>query len=354
MPTLSPARPRTCGTRILLGEAIRRLATDAAPGVPGMPRRTLLCELGVHGHEIEHAAIARFLSRPERGAAWAHWSEGSAPSCTAWEACPRTGDAPGQACGLFTGHPGACTFALDRALVENETRVRRISAALTVLADHADHEYESVLEAGHDSVLLAWDELRARRVWERLTPWDQAAVHRIVSRAEISHTTHDRAGVVNRLVQGSDQLTRLWDAGELPGGKDAAVLCEALTRLPASWQAVVLGGQRSPKSRSSAPRVPLGEAVQAAAERAGAGLEPPEPGPRWRTDWDDVDDRRRGAAVSDRLARLPYGWRVDAIRRTAYGLDALGASHEAALAINMLRSYGVYLAWNAPDTNKEH
>lgn len=350
MATLSPARPRTCGTRILLGEAIRCLATDAAPGVPGMARRTLICELGVHGPEIEHAAIARFLCRPQQGAVWTHWAQETAPSCTTGQDCPRTTDEPGQACALFTGHPGACTFALDSALAEDRTRVKRIRAALTVLADHTHHEYESVLAAGHDSMLLAWDELRAQGVWDRLTAWDQAAVPRIISHAYVSRSSRDRPRIVNRILQGSDQLARLRNTGELPGGKEAAVLCKALTRLPTIWQAVVLGGQRAPKSGNSTPRVPLDEAVQAAARHAAAGRTPPEPGPQWRTDWDDVDDRCRGTQEAARLTKLPYGWRVDAVRRIAHGMDACAAVHDADMGINMLRGYGVYLAWCALDS----
>lgn len=349
MPALSPALPRTCGLRIPVGEAIRRLAHDAAPGAPGMTRRTLLCELGAHDAGTEHAAIARLLHRPQGGAAWVHWAEATNPSCTAREDCPRSGEVPGQTCALFTGHRGACSFALDSALAEDETRIGRIDDARSVLIHHTLHEDTAVLRAGFDSVLLAWDELRARRIWDRLAAWDQAAVLLIVSRAQMPPTAQDRAGIVDRLVQDSELLTRLWLAGELPNGQDAVTLCEALTRLPAGWQAVVLGGQRAPKAHRSTPRVPLDEAVRTAAGLAAAGADPPEAGRAWEADWDDTDDRRQGASAATRLVRLPFGWRVDAVRRIAHGLSALGAGHEAAMAINLLRGYGVYLAWNAPD-----
>ncbi|MFB7597612.1 hypothetical protein [Streptomyces sp. NPDC056160] len=312
-----------------------------------MPRRSLICELAVHGRGTEHGAIARILHRPQQGAVWAHWTDGTAPSCTAREVCPRIGDDLGQACELFARHHGDCTFALGNALAEDETRGQRISAALTVLAGHAHHEYGNILEAAHDSLLLSWDELRAQRIWDRLAPWDQAVVYRIMTSADFSQ--HGRERAVDRILRGSHQLARLRDAGALPGGKEAAVLCDALTQLPAEWQAVVLGGQRAPKRASSTPRVPLGEAVQAAAEDIAAGKTPPEPRLRWDSHWDDVDDRRRGGSEAARLARLPYGWRVDVVRRIAHGVDALTAGHEAAMAVNMLRSYGVYVAWTGMD-----
>ncbi|MFF1712212.1 hypothetical protein [Streptomyces sp. NPDC058268] len=320
-----------------------------------MPRHTLICELGAHGPETEHAAVARFLHRPQRGSAWAHWAGEATPWCSARTDCPRIGEGPRQDCALFAGHPGVCTYALDSALAEDETRQRRIDDALAVLAGHTHVESETVRRAGHDSVLLAWDELRARRIWDQLAVWDQAAVLRIVSRAEIPATARDWTGIVDRLVRDTEQMIRLWagdGTGALPGGKEAATLHEALTRLPQVWQAVVLGGQRAPKFHDSTPRTPLDEAVQAAIAQAEAGCVPPPPGPRWRTDWDDVDDRHHGAARAEGLTRLPYGWQVDAVRRIADGTDALSAGAEAGLAINMLRSYGVYLAWNARDGSR--
>ncbi|MFD4476027.1 hypothetical protein ACFWPU_07915 [Streptomyces sp. NPDC058471] len=58
--------------------------------------------------------------------------------------------------------------------------------------------------------------------------------------------------------------------------------------------------------------------------------------------------RERGNLVGERLARLPYGWQVDAVRSIALGTDALSAVSDAALTINIIRSYSLYLAWNAP------
>ncbi len=224
-------------------------------------------------------------------------------------------------------------------------RVERIADALSVLAVFGHHNVSTVLAAAHDATLLTWDELRARRIWAGLAEHDRASVYRLVGRAESVRTM--RAHLVAELARDAAEVGLLWapgSPGRLPCGEDAEALLTALAHLPREWRVAVLGGQRPPRS----PRTPLDEAVRYAVQQAEAGLAPPPAARDWAAEWDREEDRARGDLVGERLARLPYGWQVDAVRRMALGTDALAAVSDAALTINIIRAYGVYLAWNAP------
>jgi hypothetical protein len=94
--------------------------------------------------------------------------------------------------------------------------------------------------------------------------------------------------------------------------------------------------------------MPLDEAVDWASCHASEGPPPPPAGTDWQAEWDRKEDERRGEITSGRLAKLPYGWRVDAVRRIALGEDALTAVADAALSINVIRLYGIYQACNGP------
>jgi hypothetical protein len=347
---MDPVLPPTCGTRIPVMEPARSRAYVVAPGVAGMARRTLICGLSSHEPPTEHAAVARPLYPPQRNAVWAHWSGSTAPFFTVREGCPHSGtDADRQVCALFAGHGGLCTFAFDRTPAIDATRVDRIGEALAVLDEHARHEHEAVWRAGHDAGLLTWDELRARRIWDRLAPWDQAAVFGVVSQADVSRAGRGPNGSVEHLARDIRELTGLW-AGSgpagLPGGQEAAELWELITRLPEQWQAVVLGEQLAPHSRRT---VPLDTAGRSAAAQASAGQTPPEPGAGESSKWNDMDARERGAVEATRLARLPHGWTVDGVRRAVLGRGELSAGF-AAMAINLLRGYGIDVRLPHPDT----
>lgn len=340
---MSPTPP-ACGTRIPAMEQTElRRAYEVMPGVAGMAYRTLICALSSHEPHTEHAAITRPLHPPQANTVWAHWTGTSEQFYTTYGICPRTGADPDRrVCALFASHPGLCTFAFGGAPSMDATRADRIGNALAVLDGHALHEPERVRRAAHDAALLAWDELRARRIWEQLQPWDQAAVYWAISQVTTVEACSGRADVIERLARDTRDLTRLWAGNgpaSLPVGPEAAELWELFTRLPEQWQAVVLGEQRAAFSRKMAP---FDTAVRTAAAHATAGHAPPEPGAGDRSKWDDEDARKQGAAEAPRLARLPYGWRVDCVRRAVLGRGELSAG-SAAMAINTLPGYGIHL-----------
>jgi hypothetical protein len=346
--TVSPALSPTCGTRLPVMELAWRRAYDVAPGVAGLAYRTLTCVLGSHDSRTEHAAVARPLHPPQGTTVWAHWGDTAGPSLVVSMGCPDGADVDRQECGLFTGHPGLCTFAFGNTPAVDSTRMKRIEWALSVLDDHTCHEHETVWLAGHDAALLTWDELRARRIWERLAPWDQAFVYWVISHAGVPWTGRHRAGSMARFVRDARKLTGLCvgvGPAALPGGEEAAGLWESITRLPETWQAVVVGEQRAPHRRST---MPFAAAVREVATQAVAGKRVPEPGASDCSKWDDQSARERGALEASRLARLPHGWAIDAVRRTILEGGELSAS-DAAMAINRLRNYGIDLRVFVPE-----
>lgn len=343
---MPPARsPRTCGVRIPVTANLRAHSLAARADVPGMPRGSVVCELTEHGPE-QHAGLIRPLARPEGGAVWATWTTPAEVVCLALYECGKHGEDQERPCSLFGAHPGPCTYNRDDALVEDPSRAALIAAALDVLAGADQQEGPAVQAAAHDAALLTWDELRARRIWAALPPCDRAAMYRLLARAASVHATHTSGA--GELAGDVAQMTRLWAPSSprrLPHGDTAAHLLDALDRLPPQWQTLVLGGQRIHRYLD---RMPLDEAVEWAARHASEGLAPPPAAPDWYAEWDRKEDEKRGATTRERLAKLPNGWRVDAVRRIALGADALGAVADAALSINVIRGYGIYRAWNAP------
>jgi hypothetical protein len=320
-----------------------RRAYEVMPGVAGIAYRTLICALSGHEPHTGHAAVARPLHPPQSAMVWAHWTATGEPLYTGQKACPHTGaDAERGACALFAGHPGLCTFCFSSVPSMDGTRAERIHSALAVLDGHALHEHGRVWRAGHDAALLAWDELRARRIWEHLQPWEQAAAYWAISQVSALDTGRSLAGAPERLARDITDLTMLWPPGGppgLPGGAEAAELWELFARLPEEWQALVLGEQRATFSRRP---VHLEYGIRNAAAQATAGHAPPEPGARDSTKWEDEDARARGAAEAPRLARLPYGWQVEGVRRAVLGRGDFSAG-SASMAINTLRGYGIDL-----------
>ncbi|MBT1190085.1 hypothetical protein HET69_40460 [Streptomyces sp. CJ_13] len=147
----------------------------------------------------------------------------------------------------------------------------------------------------------------------------------------------------------------------LPGATEAAELDTRLWKLPAAWQVSVLGDQHQrmpPTSRwdgtapdEPSPRRPFHAALGAAEEQAARGEQPPQVEADWptwslrRTDLEALTER--GTRTGKRLSRLPYGWRVDAVRRIQDGTNALSAASSPAGDINVLRSYGLWFgSWN--------
>lgn len=344
-PAPTRTRPRTCGARIPVSEALRTQAHADRCSVPGIAHSSIMCVLAEHSRD-GHWGIARQFDTPQAGAVWATWTDDEVPRCLAKETCPRTGPTPQDTCALFSDHPGICSFSLDATLAENPRRAGRIGAALKILAACESHDQQTVYAAAHDATLLTWDELRAG-IWTILPDSDQAAVYRLLSRTDSVRTMTPHA--VMSHASDVTEVTRLWSPSSpcrLAHGEMAEAHLKILEVLPAQWQALVLGGQRSPVN--AARRTPLDEALRASSQQAHAGQAPPPAGRNWEVDWDRQQDRETGARMAAGLARLPRGWRVDAMRRMAAGTDAVTAVSDAVLAINILRVFGLRFAWNAP------
>ncbi len=114
---------------------------------------------------------------------------------------------------------------------------------------------------------------------------------------------------------------------------------------------MVLGGQRDNRHEA---RTPFNKAVAWAARHSSEGLAPPPPEDDWKAEWDRKEDERQGATTGDRLATLPAGWQVDAVRRIALGEDALGTVAAATLSLNVICGYGVDRASSDPGRTGQH
>jgi len=339
---VSPAPPRrTCGARIAVTTDLRAHSLAARPEIPGMPRSSVVCELTEHGPG-QHAGLIRPLARPEGGAVWATWTTPDEVVCLAMYDCGKHSKGEERPCSLFGAHPGPCSYDRDDALVEDPARAARIDAALVVLAEADQHGGPGVQSAAHDAALLTWDELRARQIWTGLPACDQAAMYRLLALADSLRATRASvASTASELAGDVAQMTRLWEPSSpqrLPHGDSAEALLDVLDRLPRQWRTLVLGGQREDRHEA---RMPLAEAVAWAARHSSEGLAPPPAEDDWKAEWDRKEDERRGATTSERLAKLPPGWQVDAVRRIALGGDALSTLAAAALSINVICGYGV-------------
>ncbi|MFC4642350.1 hypothetical protein ACFPEU_09285 [Streptomyces mangrovi] len=315
-----------------------------------MPRGSVMCELTEHGPE-QHAGRIRPLARPEGGAVWATWTTPDEVVCLALYDCAKHSKDQERPCSLFGAHLGPCSLARDDALVEDPARAARIDAALGVLTEADQHDMPAVRSAAHDAALLTWDELRARRIWTKLPACDRAAMYRLLARADSLRSTRASvASTASKLAADVAQMTQLWEPyspQRLPDGDTAAALLDTLDRLPPEWRTLALGGQRERRYQA---RMPLDEAVAWADRHSSEGLAPPPPEDDWTAEWDRKEDKRQGATTSERLAKLPTGWQVDAVRRIALGADALGTIGHTAISINVIRLYGVDRA--LPDTGR--
>ncbi|MBV9022298.1 MAG: hypothetical protein JO362_00485 [Streptomycetaceae bacterium] len=358
---MSSTRPRICGARIALTQDMWRPAYDAGPGKPGLVRGSLVCELAEHAATGQHCGVARRFPGPLGGAAWALWVDGGEPSFVARDDCARTGALPAgaqESCLLFERHPDPCMSAQD-AYAQSPTRLPRAFEALKALGEAGRHEPAAVRAAAEEAALLTWDELRSRDVWAVLAGWEHAAVYRLMSWAHSRTLTPDvLSGLVRELTGFVRHCEARTPSAARPGagGEEAVVMLDRLGALPEPWQAAVLGDQReetrgpalsfSHAPRRSRPRPGLDQALADAAESSARG-EPPPPA-AGRYEWDLADRRRLGATAYERLVRLPHEWQVDAVRQIAAGTEAISAVSDAAGSINIIRGFGVYLAWNAP------
>jgi len=358
-PMKPPATLLTCGARI---RVTPRLLAAAGETGSGPLRQSVQCPLAVHDRG-PHWGILRDAAGTQPQA-WTIWSRPvgtTALTPHTLPACPHTPD-----CRLFADNPGPCPPHFDTTLREDPARPVLVETALKTLTAHAgtgptgDGTSEAE-QAAHDAALLTWDELRARpRIVRDLPESDLAALHRLISRSA-SVPALDPAGV-QEFVREVTEVTRLWipgAVGRLPHGASAAFWLNILELLPPVWQAAVLSDrpeqilppEQSPQRLAlvtgPGPRIVFHEVLEHARRQAAIGQDPPTPVPDREFGGYRKQDHRLGADLAGRLACLPHGWRVDAVRRITRGTPTLTAVSEPAQAINILRGYGIRLAWNA-------
>ncbi|MER5887786.1 hypothetical protein ABT160_28555 [Streptomyces sp. NPDC001941] len=363
MSTSPSALVRTCGVRIRVPETLQ-LALWAAHEERGIVRHSVLCELAEHLAEQCHAGVGRLLHHRPDQAVWVLWDDDpdSEPQCLALKDCANRADphASQDSCNLYTDHPGPCGHQLDTVRPDSH-RLGLVDAALTVLKEPDRHSPLALSRAAHDAALLPWDELRARRLWPRLSPADQAAVYHHIS---LPAGPYIGPFLAQRIVQNAPRITGLWQPGAdtLRGGAEQAEqLLEALEKLPDEWRSMVLGLQRYPKTAYTArgrcedgqARTPLDVALSAAQRDADAGRALPAPAADASSLQDRAEDRHRGGELWHVLRELPYGWQVEAIHRIHHGKSALSAIGSMTEALDRIRSYGISLGrYAAPDLDR--
>ncbi|MFJ9468305.1 hypothetical protein [Streptomyces caniferus] len=212
---------------------------------------------------------------------------------------------------------------------------------------------------------LAWDELKARDLWGALPEHDQAAMHRALT---IGHciSSHGAFGTDPLRYWGSDlddlrtevAYFATWCKPSEPDrwpealdrsqrAAEALRLYTEFRELPAQWQRTVLS-RLEPEphyewENTPAPTLPtLGDACAEATERVARGESPNYPAPR-----PSYGARICPHELYDRFEALPPGWQIEAFRHMATGVTPLRAASDMGIAINIVRVFGVRLAWNA-------
>ncbi|GLF96510.1 hypothetical protein [Streptomyces yaizuensis] len=248
------------------------------------------------------------------------------------------------------------------------TLVDELRSSLDVLSQWTTYPWPDVATiAGHTGTAVR-DALTACGVWDRLPECERAAAHwcladslrlrhawtQAVERAGYEPlVARFRADVAHFAAKCDPHGAARWpeaDPERVHQGEIAVYLWGAFRRLRAEWRASVLDQvapvEPPPVLLTGAPRpaAPLARPTLAAAlALAGAKAERDQDPPPRRSGSRTYDT----AVVADRIGRLPTGWQVETVRRIAAGADPLIVSSEAAQAINMLRSVGVRIGWNA-------
>ncbi|MGY3677400.1 hypothetical protein [Streptomyces sp. TE33382] len=353
--------PRTCGSRTPVTFGMHRAIHGAAPGSVGTTRVSMVCELAEHTCTSPHWGVVLEFTNGS-GAVWARWSDANTPEFAERGDCP-TGDAPAAAerCVLFDKHPGPCSPDINPRYRPDPARLPRARTALRTLGNPDVQDRPTLQAASNTAALSIWDELTSFGRWTSMAECDQAALYRHIANAGtwLSSKPEDVTEMANALTCLAG-LCESPPGSLLAGATEAVGLDTRLWKLPAAWQASVLGDQHQRRTRTPSwdgtspdepsPRPPFHAALAEAEEQAARGEHPPQVEADWptwslrRTDLEALTER--GTETRKRLSRLPYGWRVDAVRRIQDGTNALSAASPAG-DINVLRSYGLWLgSWN--------
>ncbi|ANW18867.1 hypothetical protein [Streptomyces clavuligerus] len=112
----APAARYVCGAPVTLPLQLITLALEITPRLPGHPLEVatdLRCALERHTGG-PHFDLVREPGRPDSGAVWTLWEEGSRPECVCLlPDCPVDNGEPGganEACALYEGHPGVHSY----------------------------------------------------------------------------------------------------------------------------------------------------------------------------------------------------------------------------------------------------
>ncbi|WP_329156018.1 hypothetical protein OIU91_41905 (plasmid) [Streptomyces sp. NBC_01456] len=248
---------------------------------------------------------------------------------------------------------------LDKTATPEGRPSAGVATALGVLDGWRAMSWADVAEAAGRAAHLLWNDWNWSGAFELLAAHDQAAVLHALS---VGHRVHSeprsRLGPdfwqsrVDEFRAEAAYSTALLGGTSLISDRsrkaiEAVHQWQRLRALPSAWQDEVLE-RLSPDRRYSwradpAPALPSLDEALRHAEAAASNGTPPVPG----------DDRwllagERGQDLVSRLSRLPEGWQTEAVRRMADGVTPLTAVSDAAQSINIVRVFGVYIAWNAP------
>ncbi|MET9110068.1 hypothetical protein [Streptomyces zhihengii] len=239
--------------------------------------------------------------------------------------------------------------------------VDRVAAALSALDRWRTMSWADVAEAAGDAVYFLWDVWKGSAAFHALPPHDQAAVHHTLAMGRRVHCEprsclgpdywqshieelRTEAHYATALRHHPHNTPAVTDRAQR--ATQAVSLHHRLLALPPTWQHTILE-QLTPRAtfawHAAPPPAPptLQEAVGLAEAAASTGAHPEPTQPRSPTP--DVS----GQTVMDALTRLPRGWQTETVRRIADGTAPMSAVFNASQSINLVRSFGVYLAWNA-------
>ncbi|WP_143201144.1 hypothetical protein [Streptomyces uncialis] len=244
-------------------------------------------------------------------------------------------------------------------------RLSLLRTRLDALGQWQNAPWAEVAEFARDAVLLVWDELRSRGIWETLHLRDQAALHwslgrgRQVSSVNADFVTSERySAILAELCAEAAYFATLCDPKRRTArwpesspsrssrAAEAETFAHRFRALSPDWQAETFRLLEPPEryrweSEPPPPHPSLAEALTDAEAKSFAGQQPPKP---------LCGDRRQtthAVTYVGRFHALPHGWQTEVMRRLTPAVSPCSVVSQGGGCINVIRSDGVYLAWNA-------